>query len=165
MKIEFECLNCALGTFIKHLNKFDMDEAVKESHIRKYISSLAEIDYSLTPPELGRLLHYKIREILDDPDPYLKEKNYYNNILLENYTRLKEIVNSSPEPLNAALKMSLAGNLIDSGANNEFSIDDVYSAVNNAKIALNESKQLFEQIRASERILYLGDNCGEIVIR
>ena len=66
-------------------------------------------------------------------------------------------------PLNIALRLSIAGNIMDYGANSSFSVTDSIGKALMANFAIDHSKELFSRIKSAKNILFLGDNAGEIV--
>jgi uncharacterized protein with ATP-grasp and redox domains len=84
---------------------------------------------------------------------------------LELYPVLKGIIESSENRFETAVRLAIAGNIIDFGVNAE-----VNQEVINKNIELSLSEQLFgdmeyfhEAVNSAGKILYLGDNTGEIV--
>jgi uncharacterized protein with ATP-grasp and redox domains len=53
------------------------------------------IEYSQSPPVLGRRMHRLIREILDNPDPYHRVKVEYNRMMLSMYPQFESMVISN----------------------------------------------------------------------
>lgn len=163
MKIGYECLNCALGTFIGQIDKHIEDKDLIEENIRLYLRELSNFDFNMTPPDLGRLLHIRIRELLNNTDPYMEEKAYFNELILSKFDQLKEISDSSENPFHTALKMALIGNIIDYGSHNHFTADLIFRMCMESEITIDQSSELEMEIENASNILYLGDNCGEIV--
>ena len=76
-------------------------------------------------------------------------------------------INKSNNPLQTALKLSIAGNLIDFAAKHTFNETDLFDMIehiDHINLSLDYSKDLFRQLKKAKSLLYLGDNCGEIVI-
>ena len=67
------------------------------------------------------------------------------------------------DPFNIALRLSIAGNVMDYGANSSFDIHQTIDHVIEAELAIDHTKELREKIKEAKKILYLGDNAGEIV--
>ena len=78
-----------------------------------------------------------------------------------------EQIAAADNPFQLALRYAAAGNLIDFGSKNTFTQDDVTALLDRVPditFALDDSAELLEQIRSAQNIMYLGDNCGEIVL-
>jgi len=93
-------------------------------------------------------------------------KNWSNTLALKLYPNLKKLIETSSEPLKAAVRLAIAGNIIDFGVNHSLEESDVEKAIDYCLIS-DFDKTQFESFRKSvteaQSILYLSDNAGEIV--
>jgi len=123
-----------------------------------------------TPPEFGGILHRAIREVLNQPDPYLKYKNQSNETARTLLEDLEKLVLAANDPFDAALKLAIAGNIVDMGAPGgrthnlmEFFMKSLKSPL--VCVPGSVSVEKFRQeVMGAGRILYLADNAGEIVL-
>lgn len=78
---------------------------------------------------------------------------------------LRLSVKRSEDPLCGALRLAAAGNQIDFAGSREvrFVMEEVYHHMNGT-LAVDDSGQLFEDLKDAKSLLYIGDNCGEIVL-
>jgi len=114
-------------------------------------------------PEIQRNLNRTFCHIIGVNDPFAKEKEDNNRIALDLYRIWKPRVLESENPFELALRLAIAGNIMDYGANNTFDIEQTIVKVMNTDFAIDHSKLLRQRILDAKRILYLGDNAGEIV--
>lgn len=163
MKLKNECLPCAMNSLIKNLNKTEIDENKKKIIISEFLTYLSEIDYSISPPELGKYLHNLIKVRVNNPDPFKKEKIFYNISILKMYDDLKNIIEKSATPFKMAVKLSIIGNIIDFGTGHKFDLKKVKNLIGDSELTIDESEKLEKEIKNANQILYLGDNAGEIV--
>lgn len=98
-------------------------------------------------------------------DPYGEIKKRYNRMLLEEEEELRLSVKRLEDPLCGALRLAAAGNQIDFAGSREvrFVMEEVYRRMNGT-LAVDDSGQLFEDLKDAKSVLYIGDNCGEIVL-
>ena len=75
----------------------------------------------------------------------------------------EKLIKQSDDPFNTSLRIAIAGNIIDFGANDNFNILVTIDKALNSEFAIDHSKQLKEAIENADSVLYLGDNAGEIV--
>jgi hypothetical protein len=83
---------------------------------------------------------------------------------LSGYKNWELLVKQSSDPLYTAVKLAVAGNVIDYGAQSV--PDDINSQINiliKGKFKIDHTAELFRKIREAKSILYLGDNAGEVV--
>jgi len=142
------------------------DPSFHESVVREVMLWAGRMNMDETPPLLAQQIHRRLRSLTGVADPYREVKDAANRTALALLPRLSFLVNESIDPLEAAVKFSIAGNLMDLGAKSGFSEDEIKESL---ACALDEEIAgdygfFKEAVRAAERILYLADNAGEIVL-
>jgi hypothetical protein len=164
MKIYDRCFPCfekQLETALKDIDKSLYGE------IRKEVNELLKnIDVSLSPPEIAGEMFKIINKLTNGFDSYFKIKEKSNQYILDMYDDLTTMIAESDDKFATALKLAVAGNIIDYGAKNNYSDTQIHNeldAVFSAKFADDKINHLRNEIEKAERILYLGDNAGEIV--
>jgi uncharacterized protein with ATP-grasp and redox domains len=123
------------------------------------------MDLAKSPPLMGQYIHRIIRKYSGSSDPYWKVKKKFNSYALKLYPELKEMIESSPNRFETAVSLAIAGNIIDFGVN---AVVNQKVIENNIEQALSEPllgdiESFHEAVDSAEKILYLGDNTGEIV--
>jgi len=164
MKTQFECIPCIINSYLKLVETSVIPEPQQEVILRKVLQYLSTVDYDQSPPMLGRTLQRMIRESLQDPDPYHQIKQHYNQMMMDLYSSFKEIVERSEDPFDTAMRMAIAGNVIDFGAKYQFDIMDSINRVREGELAIDDSSKLRHDLKHANTLLYIGDNCGEIVL-
>jgi uncharacterized protein with ATP-grasp and redox domains len=124
---------------------------------------LSDIPLESTPPESGRLIYHKISEITGNPDPYREIKNECTRKALSLYPSLKSRVENSSDRLLAAIRVAIAGNVIDLGAHWDFDLEQEIGEVFNKDFAICDYGVFKECLNSANEILYIGDNAGECV--
>jgi uncharacterized protein with ATP-grasp and redox domains len=124
---------------------------------------LKQIPIESTPPESGRLIYYKISEITGNPDPYKEIKRESTQKSLALYPSLKRRVEESQDRLLMAIKIAVAGNIIDFAANWDFNLSHEVEAVLNKDFAICDYVLFKNRLDEAHEILYLGDNAAECV--
>ena len=106
----------------------------------------------------------KITAAYDDPDPFRRRKDSQNEKCLELYPWLKSLVAESEDPLFTAVNLAIAGNSIDPMG--YLSSEEVEQAIRGSlehPVCRNRFSDLKDRLEKSSLVIYLGDNCGEIV--
>jgi uncharacterized protein with ATP-grasp and redox domains len=116
-----------------------------------------------TTPEIQREILHKLRTLNGVADPYFEEKQQSNRIAFKLYGEWKPKVLVSTDPFNLALRLAIAGNIMDYGANQVFDVQKTIKKTLNTDFAIDHSAMLQQRIKEAKNILYLGDNAGEIV--
>lgn len=164
MNLELDCIPCIVNSFIRLIKLEKLPHRVQEETLRKLLRLVAEADYEKSPPVLGKEMHKMIRKQLNRTDPYedLKEKN--NKMMLDMYTEFEEMIEQSSNPFNMAMRLAIAGNVIDFGPQEQLDIFETVHKVVHSTLAIDDSKFLEKDLKKANSLLYIGDNCGEIVL-
>lgn len=166
MKTYFDCISCFVQQTISALRRISDDEALQGEALRKVLLLLSEINLNLPPPVMAQPIYRTIREVTGDADPFAQEKtnqNIYANSLVP---EIKERYQNDPDLFVKMLRLSIAGNIIDSGVNSEVKREDVLKSIDcsmEIPIDMKAVNELRNAITEAHAILYLGDNAGEIV--
>jgi len=164
MKITLECIPCIINSLIRLLKIGNHTDGVKEQAMRRLLKFITDADYQKSPPILGREMHQMIRDQLNDSDPYFEIKKKYNRMMLDMYSEIKSMVKSAKDPFDMAIRLAVAGNVIDFGPQDQLDVMDTIHRVVHSKIAIDDSKLLKNDLMDANALLYIGDNCGEIVL-
>lgn len=152
-----------------------MDQALRagriatndEKKIKMLLDSIGalikDVPMGNTPPETGDVIYRKVREITGVADPYKKIKKSNIKEALSLYPELKKIVNTSDNKLLTAVRLSIAGNVIDLGVNKKFNIIEDVGKILKQDFAIFHFNEFVKQVKKARSILYLGDNAGESV--
>ena len=164
MKTHFECIPCIVNSYLRLAETDVIPEDKQEKILRRLLQFLSEEDYDLSPPALGRGLHRMLRDLLQNSDPYIQIKEKYNRMMMDLYPSLREIVEQSKDPFDTAMRLAIGGNVIDFGAKYQFDVMDTINKVLESELATDDSPSLRDDLKHAHSLLYIGDNCGEIVL-
>jgi uncharacterized protein with ATP-grasp and redox domains len=144
------------------------DDFDKQLNImRRTLEEVSHINMHCTPPEMAREIHSIVRDVSGVSDPYRDLKKFSTEIALALYPELAHVVERSDVPFETAVRMAIAANIIDFGANKDFQLSEVKGSILEAltlPINRDEINHLEKLIAQGKRILYILDNCGEAVI-
>jgi len=163
MNISLDCIPCIVNSFLRLLQSGIVPDAAQEPAMRRLLDFLAGADYRQSAPALGRAMHRMIREVLQNPDPYKEIKEEFNTMMLGLYGDLKKMVQQADDPFDMAMRLAIAGNVIDFGPQRQLDVMDTIQRVVHADLAIDDSPQLRRDVQSASTVLYVGDNCGEIV--
>ena len=125
---------------------------------------LKEISMDGSPPETGEILCRKIHEITNVQDPYKDIKQQNIKEALSIYSDLKERVRNSEDPLETAIRIAIAGNVIDMGIGRTYNIFEDLKKILVQDFGIFDIDDFKEKLSKVKSILYLGDNAGESVL-
>jgi damage-control phosphatase, subfamily I len=156
------CTQCIYQTYQRLFGKFNIEHSRVEE-FNSFFRKLTSLDITHTAPQIHRELNNKLIEITGNGDLFAAEKQAGNQIAMDLYKFWKTRVQASADPFKFALRIAIAGNIMDYGAASSFDVNQTINNIINAEFAIDHSSCLEKKIRESETILYLGDNAGEIV--
>lgn len=166
MKTYFDCIPCFIRQVLDSVRLTTDDRDMQLQALRQALRLAADMDLTQSPPVMGREIHRFIRKLTENPDPYREIKSRFNAIALRMYPDLKALVDKSPEPLETAVQLAVAGNIIDFGVNSEIEEQGLKEAITkslNTHLGLSDLEDFKDAIGRAENILYIADNTGEIV--
>lgn len=166
MKTYLECIPCFVRQGLDAARLATDDERIHEQVIREVLRLAADLDMSQSPPAIGQKIHRLIRGLINNGDPYRQAKEQFNNLALRLYPELEERVRGSEDPFETAVRLAIAGNIIDLGVKTSLPESDVEKTIEQSLTASFDDSQiraLKDAAARAENILYLADNAGEIV--
>jgi damage-control phosphatase, subfamily I len=165
MKTYLECLPCFLRQTVEAAAMVLDDEDQQIAVMREVMRRASGMDMRESPPSMGRFIHRQIRALSGEPDPYREVKETFNALALSLYPELKATVQASDAPLETAVRLAIAGNIIDSGVTANLDESHVHAAVAEALSAPRPGNidAFAAAVAEAGSILYLADNAGEIV--
>ncbi len=166
MRTHLDCVPCFVRQTLSAARALGLGEQDAAALLRDALELLVARDWTLPPPVIGRDLHRLIRQRLGDPDPFLPRKREHTAWALALLPELERQVAASPWPFRAAVRLAIAGNVIDLGAGTGWTEEtaawfreDDGESVDGAAV-----ERLEREVAAAGEILFLADNAGEIVL-
>lgn len=160
---DYRCFFCFARAFERMLERDNLSKEEKKLFAREMFGLFDKEKNDVSIPELSRKLHVLFKRYSKNPDPYQDVKKSSNDLVLAMYPELKNIVFDSVNHFDTALRLAIAGNIIDFGLSNDFELQETIDKVLNSEFAIDDSVQLKQALIEAKTVLYLGDNCGEIV--
>jgi len=166
MKSYLDCIPCFVRQALEAARFVSDDVAIHEQVLRDVLAAAATMDLSQSPPMMGHRIQRLTRKLTGNQDPYREVKEHFNQYVLKMFPGLRESVEEADDSLNAAVRLAIAGNVIDFGpfaqvdeALLKRSIQEALGA-SIPEVVIEDLRGVIEQ---AESILYLADNAGEIV--
>ena len=163
MRLKPDCIVCNLNIILRTLKIINKDENFLIENMKKVVQGISKVNRKLFPPELGGIVYKAIIESTKVRDPYKNIKMKQNDLILNNYSSLRQTILNAKDPLFEAVKFAIIGNIIDFGINKVVDFEDDIKDSLKKGIAINDYNLLERDLRSSKKILYIGDNSGEIV--
>lgn len=164
MKTSLDCIPCFIRQALDAARLVSPVAAVHERMLREVLRWAVEMDMKQPPPVMAQRIHRFLREIAGRDDPYRDAKAQQNRMAMELLPELRAEIEAASDPLSMAVRIAIAGNVIDMGVNAKVPESRVRESFRQALTEpfigeRNGFRQTFVEAR---RILYLADNAGEI---
>jgi len=166
MRTYFDCISCFVRQALDSVRMITNDEQIQEEVMREVLCLACKMDLRQSPPVMAQKIHRTIRKLTGVQDPYLRIKNRFNKLALNMYPELRQRIEAADQPLQTAIRLAIAGNIIDLGVNSAVEESDVQKTITQSLTTPLDTTALQDFTMATTRakdILYIGDNAGEIV--
>ena len=164
MKADVRCFTCQLDGLVRAMIERDLPRERIEQTTKEYLAYLSTFDMQACAAEVARQSwRWRVRA-LDDSDSLRAMKREHNRAMLENYDVFYEQVMQQPDPLEAAIKLAAAGNVMDACMDHGMSMRDTVLEALSIQLAQTDVQAFKQVLQRSQRVLLLCDNCGEIVL-
>ncbi|RLL92725.1 hypothetical protein BG32_13235, partial [Mesotoga sp. HF07.pep.5.2.highcov] len=156
MKIDLRCIPCNLNSLLRILDQNHAGEEEKKQVVRTFMKEVAEMDWSDTPIDIGRKVGEVLEPLFGDSDAFRDIKKMSNDNLLEIYDDLKTELLKLDDPLIGALKLSVAGNIIDVAPGHKIDIHSTMKDALSRPFAIDDLQELADRIRKANSLLIVG---------
>ena len=163
-----ECLHCALNQVIDTAELVDMPMEKRTALMQRAVERIAEGGIERNNCELINEVYRMVTAEIGDENPFRKVKSDFNEGMLRLCPEVRRHIRESGDPLAAAVRASIAGNLIDIvslglGVTMDAAMAELYK-VDEMGLYIDDLAALRGALAAAKTLLVLGDNCGEIAM-
>jgi hypothetical protein len=160
---DYRCIYCLVTAFGRSLEKAGIPVCDKEGFTKEMIGVLNEKCNTVNAPDCARDIHGLYRKYIKNEDPFREVKRKSNDTVMQMSGELEQKIRNSEDPFTTALKLAIAGNIIDFAVNDNCDLEGTIEKVLNSDFAVDHSAKLREELKKAGKVLYIGDNAGEIV--
>ena len=128
--------------------------------MREILQLLSEADIDLPPSETADATNQLMRERTGITDFYREIKTRTTILALQIYPYLKSLVNQAADPIDMALRVCVAGNIIDVIHGNNFNLMEIMDRVKDQPFSGDGMKDFRKDLEQAEYLLIIADNAG-----
>ena len=136
--------------------------------MKKVMELMANAGEDDCAPSISIDLKKMFSDFWEQPmEDYSSIKKEFNQLMLDLEPSLEETIRNSDDPLKTALLYARIGNYIDFAALANVDSATVLSLLNEENkdpLDENEYRRFREELASASRLVYLTDNCGEVVL-
>lgn len=168
MKIGAMCIRCLLDRQEEKIRGIE-DENKKSTYLKEVAGIIANSPEDATAPCLVYEINMVYRRYFGALPDYEKEKKEFNTLMLELEPELEKDIRSGSnetEVLRNAMNYARTSNYIDYGATNHVEKATLLKLLKDAKketLDAGTFQKLQEELTQAKELVYLTDNCGEVV--
>ncbi|WP_105617079.1 damage-control phosphatase ARMT1 family protein [Vallitalea okinawensis] len=168
MKLSYDCIPCLIRQAVDIARKVTDNTDIQEDIIKHALNEASHFDDLEVAPGLSRAIQMHVKKVTKNNDPYKQLKIQFNRDakMICRELQLDQLVKDSLSPINTACRCAIAGNIIDFVAVSSIDKHKIRSTVMeclDTEIQGQTPEDLLESAKKANKILYLGDNAGEIV--
>ena len=161
MNIKPDCLVCLYNQALKTTKLLELDDNKSAEILFEIAKILPNYSLNFTPPQIAKDTYALIEKLTNNPDPLKKAKKNSIKEAKKFIPILYEEINKSDDKLLTALKIAVAGNVIDFGAKEQIPLKDILQNIFNKPFYIDNYQKLKNNLKTAKNIVILGDNCGE----
>jgi damage-control phosphatase, subfamily I len=165
MQTTLDCMPCFVRQALGAVREVTDDVEDAGRMLRDVLLEMSQMSTQQSPVVMAQRIHRLVRGLAGGIDPYRDAKDRCNRIALDLYPKVALMVRQSGNPLEMALRMSIAGNAIDFGPHQHVDRKHVDQAISHASSSelYGDVAGFADAVSRAGSILYLADNAGEIV--
>lgn len=162
MRMDPGCEACLLGKYLpRH------PEGAAAETIAAYQAALRALlpqCHEGSAPEAAERIEAEYRRFFGQTPPYGEIKRHFNALMLRELPRMEAAVAAAEDPLACAVRYAMAANFIDFGAMDSVDEATLYTQLTRDRpLMADVLAALRREVVSARQLVYLTDNCGEIV--
>ncbi len=163
MKIKPICYTCIYNQIFNLTKRMKLEEKFAGKIMQESALILGKYEMNVTPPEIASEIYGFVYKKTGVEDPFKEAKKEAIKKALEFKPMLKKFIKESNNPLFAAIKVAVAGNVIDLGVNKSFDLEKELELIKDMDFKINDFEDFEKRVKKAKTICYLADNAGENV--
>lgn len=167
MRMTPECVPCLIRRVLFEADEVDGERSVEA--VRNASRMLGELfNDDCCSATVATKVHRATYDILRSDDPYAELKRRSNEVALDLYPTAERFVKRSKDPLRSAFLCAVAGNVLDFGIGTGYDDPETlrrnFAGLLKEGLGHDDTSGIEKLLGKAEKVVYLGDNCGEIVL-
>ena len=157
------CIPCIMNLMGTTLQNSDLDPSTHQEILDRIEGDLINADLSLPPARNAGLAYQGILKETGVNDLFLIHKDTSLKASTALYPRLKELVAGAPDPVDAAIRVSALGNILDIANPNSYDLDQEIEKLLTIDVAGDSLDIIKKKLEESDTLLVLADNAAETI--
>lgn len=154
MNIQPDCIVCLFNQSLKVTKLLKLDDAESKKILDSTAQILIDHDMAYTPPQIAKKIYQSISDITGEEDPVALSKEHATQEALKVDT---SFIQTIPD----ALKLSVIGNVIDFGAQEQFDLGEMIQSHFHRSFGIDDFPVFEKELKDAKELVLIGDNVGE----
>lgn len=166
MRISARCIRCLIDGQEEKIRAFTEEEK-KAGHMKEVLRIIGGSAEEATAPQLVADIRRSYEAYFQVREDFGSRKKFFNQLVLEMEEELTERIQMAEDPLRYALTLSRACNYIDFGTVRKVDPEILKQLIADTEASMVEEtvyNALLEELEQAGSLVYLLDNCGEVVV-
>lgn len=160
------CVSCILSKQESSIRQY-ADERKKNEYMHRVLEILYLHGQTKSAPWIAEQINRLHEEFWGQTEDYAEQKHRYDRLLLDRESEIERRIHSAEDPLAECIKYVCAANYIDFSAVqnvNEQTFEKLLEKAGQESVSPQEYRHFLQDLERAETLVYLTDNCGEIVL-
>lgn len=160
------CVSCIISKQEKLIRQFS-DEAGKSEYMHRILEIFYRHGQTQSAPWIAEQINHLYQDFWGQEEDYAEQKQRYNRLLLDMESEIERRIQSAHDPFRECIKYVCAANYIDFSAVehvNEQTFEKLLKKAEHECISSEEYQAFRRDLERAGKLVYLTDNCGEIVL-
>lgn len=161
-----ECISCLVRSKLEQYPEGTSNEK-KIEYMQRVLKGISELKLHESGPIAARLIYNIQKEMFGIHRDYTAIKKHFNELMLQKLPELEVALSCAEDELKLGIQYAMTGNYIDFAAMNtvdESVLQQFFDKAEDILLSQKEYDEFKKEIDGATRIVYLTDNCGEIVL-
>ncbi len=160
-----DCITCMFRQVQNTVREITDDPAVTLAVMQRLGAKVATLELNANPALVSKHVYTITSEVTGIADPFAEQKRESNAMALRVLPVAREAVMAAPDPFSAAIHLAAVGNMIDAGIGNpdHGDVETDIERMLELPFGIFDLDDFRSELGPGKRLLYLGDNAGEIV--
>lgn len=165
IRLHSECIRCLTG---KYLAKppAGLSEEQKVDYYQSILTIMGQANPEYAAPVAMRDIERVLSEKFGIQQDFTEIKRYFNALMLDREEDFMRRLDEADDPMKLGIQLAMIGNYVDFGAIANVNADDLSALIEgayNQPVDAGQLNALEADLAAARSVVYLTDNCGEIV--
>ena len=166
IRLNSDCMTCILKKELEHYPAGTPEEQ-RLAYKQKILLLVGNAKPTMSPSEVTRNIYEVQRDMFGMQIDYPQIKSFFNKKMMQYAEKTEEWIRKADDPLLRAIQFSMCGNYIDFGlpeAVEEEKLDQILRESDQIAVREEMLREIREQLANAHSLVFVHDNCGEIVM-